>query len=71
MAKWKPESDDESDLESEGGFPSESMSSDFWYLLNRHNRDAWAVVKKEYAASFKYSCLSTAKLLYILNWTST
>lgn len=27
MAKWKPDSDNESDLESEGWFPSENMSS--------------------------------------------
>lgn len=33
MAKWKPDSDVESDLESEGGVPV------FWYLLNRHYFD--------------------------------
>lgn len=44
MAKWKPESDDESDLESEGGFSVENISSG--YLLNRHNLDAQAVGTK-------------------------
>lgn len=38
MAKRKPDSDDESDLESEGRFRGEYISSG--YLLNRHNLDA-------------------------------